>query len=157
MEPTLRDLILAEVWLLEALINLYRASGLEERTEWVMASLSLQAAMVMVFVTLRHSALAAVTALLASFFCSSVAELEVERFPANLDRRRSLDCAAVTSGCFDALGLDALPSLTLLFVAAAQVERVSLVDWRRMETADREELSDQVSLNLAKLSPKSSW
>ena len=153
----MRHLILAEVWLLEALITLYRASGLEERTEWVMASLSLQAAMVIVLVILRHSALAAVTALLASFVCSSVAKLEEERFPASLDRRRNLDWAAVTSGCLDALGSDALPSLTLLFVAAAKLERVSLVDWRRMETADREELSDQVSLNLAKLSPKSSW
>ena len=103
-------------------------------------------------VILLHSALAAVTALLASLIWESVAELEEERFPASFDRRRTLDCASVTSGLLFGLELAALPRLMTLLVAAAQVERTSLVDWRRMETADGEELSDQVSLSLARMS-----
>jgi hypothetical protein len=67
---------------------------------------------------------------------------EEERFPASFERRRTLDWAAVTSGYFCGFGLVGLPSLMVLLVAAAQVERISVVDWRRIETADDEELSD---------------
>ena len=70
-------------------------------------------------VILLHSALAAVTALLASLIWESVAELEEERIPASFDRRRTLVWAAVTSGLDLGLGLVVLPRLIVLLVAAA--------------------------------------
>ena len=121
-----------------------------------MASLSLQASMVVALTILLHSALAAVREFLASLICSMLAELDEERLPTSFDRRRTWDWAADTSGLDLGLVLVTLPSMTDLLEAAAQVERASLVDWRRMEAAEAEEQSDQVSLSLAKLSHTSS-
>lgn len=71
----------------------------------------------------------------------------------SLDILRTLDWAAETSGYFLGFGIEAFPSLTCLFEALAQVERTSLVDWRRMDTEEGEELPGQLSLNLLRLSP----
>ena len=46
------------------------------------------------------------------------------------------------------LGRNGLPNLVDLLLATAQVERTSLVDWRRIETEEEEVLSNQTFLSL---------
>ena len=124
--------------------------------EWVIASISLQASIVVALTILLNSDLAAVREFLASLICSMLAEVDEERLPTSFDKRRTWYWAADTSGLDLGLVLVTLPSMTDLLEAAAQVERASLVDWRRMEAAEAEEQSDQGSLSLAKLSHTSS-